>query len=98
MQDTREYTNGFFKLICYHLQYVLSNTNSYSEWDRMVRELALTRAKLISLHKSDLGRPCLVNIINMCIFIIVWRKHEQEYKMQQNTLIRINALNNECYY
>ena len=25
-------------------------------------------------------------------------KHEQEYKMQQNTLIRINALNNECYY
>ena len=37
----------------------------YREWDRMAREFALTRAKLslpkISLHTSDLGRPCLVD-------------------------------------
>ena len=37
----------------------------YRERDRMAQEFALTRAKLslpnISLHTSDLGRPCLVD-------------------------------------
>ena len=36
----------------------------YRQRDRMARQFALTRAELslskISLHTSDLGRPCLV--------------------------------------
>ena len=49
----------------YHLQTLYLPCTVYRERDKMAREFALTTAKRsllnISLHTSDLGRPCLVD-------------------------------------
>ena len=55
------------------ITHTLPNMHSFRERDRMAREFALIRAKPslpnISLHTSDLGRPCLVDIIIIIIIL-----------------------------